>query len=146
MFKHILIATDGSTLAKKAEQAGIAFAEKTGARLTGYHALQAPHFRHTRFTKVDKEIGKELELRARQVADKYVADLVSAAKAAGVRFQPLIEMAAVPALGIIDAAKKQECDAIFIASHGHRGLRRLMLGSITLDVLAHSSIPVLVIR
>jgi nucleotide-binding universal stress UspA family protein len=48
--------------------------------------------------------------------------------------------------GIIDAAKKQKCDVIFMASHGRGGAASLLLGSVTLKVLAHSKIPVLVFR
>ena len=62
------------------------------------------------------------------------------------RFQPLIDKTAVPYKGIVAAAKRQKCDAIFMASHGHRGLAGLVLGSVTQKVLAHSKIPVLVFR
>ena len=48
--------------------------------------------------------------------------------------------------GIIDAAKKCKCDAIFLAPHGRSGMRRLILGSVTQDVLSHSTLPVIVYR
>ena len=48
--------------------------------------------------------------------------------------------------GIVDAAKKRKCDVIFMASHGRRGLSRLMMGSVTHKVLTHSKIPVVVYR
>ena len=47
---------------------------------------------------------------------------------------------------IISAAKKQKCDLIVMASHGRRGVKRLLLGSETNQVLTHSHIPVLVLR
>jgi nucleotide-binding universal stress UspA family protein len=47
---------------------------------------------------------------------------------------------------IIAAAKKRECDLIVMASHGRRGIKRLLLGSETQQVLTHSHIPVLVLR
>jgi nucleotide-binding universal stress UspA family protein len=47
---------------------------------------------------------------------------------------------------IIAAAKKQKCDLIVMASHGRRGVKRLLLGSETQQVLTHSHIPVLVLR
>jgi len=43
-------------------------------------------------------------------------------------------------------ARAKSCDAIVIASHGRGGLGGLILGSQTARVLAHSKIPVLVIR
>jgi nucleotide-binding universal stress UspA family protein len=47
---------------------------------------------------------------------------------------------------IIKAARRHRCDLIVIASHGRRGIARLLLGSVTSKVLAHSPIPVLVCR
>jgi nucleotide-binding universal stress UspA family protein len=43
-------------------------------------------------------------------------------------------------------AKKKKCDAIFMASHGRRGIAGLLLGSVTNQVLTHSRIPVVVYR
>ena len=40
MFKHILIPTDGSAVSAKAVKAGIALAKESGARVTGYYALE----------------------------------------------------------------------------------------------------------
>ena len=47
---------------------------------------------------------------------------------------------------IIAAARKSKVDLIVMASHGRRGLKRLLLGSETQQVLTHSSVPVLVLR
>ena len=47
---------------------------------------------------------------------------------------------------IIAAARKTKVDLIVMASHGRRGLKRLLLGSETQQVLTHSSVPVLVLR
>jgi nucleotide-binding universal stress UspA family protein len=49
-----------------------------------------------------------------------------------------------PTDGILDTAKKNGCDLIVIASHGRRGLGRLLLGSQAVKVLTHSTIPVLI--
>ena len=47
---------------------------------------------------------------------------------------------------LIATAKKQKVDLIVMASHGRRGIKRLLLGSETQQVLTHASIPVLVLR
>ena len=47
---------------------------------------------------------------------------------------------------IIAAAKKHKCDLIVMASHGRKGIKRLLLGSETQQVLTHSHVPVLVLR
>jgi nucleotide-binding universal stress UspA family protein len=46
----------------------------------------------------------------------------------------------------VNAATRHGCDAIFRASHGRKGLSRLVHGSQTVDVLTHSDIPTLVVR
>ena len=48
--------------------------------------------------------------------------------------------------GILDAAKDKGCDLIVMASHGRRGVARLLLGSETMKVLTLGTVPVLVIR
>ena len=58
----------------------------------------------------------------------------------------LVTKSQAPYRGIVEAAEKKGCDAIFMASHGHRGLAKLFLGSVTQEVLTHSKIPVLVFR
>ena len=47
---------------------------------------------------------------------------------------------------IMATAKRSKCDLIVMASHGRKGLKRLLLGSETQQVLTHSTIPVLVLR
>jgi nucleotide-binding universal stress UspA family protein len=79
-------------------------------------------------------------------ARKSVGAIAVAAKAAGVRYKSVVTKSTIPYKGIINAAKKEGCDAIFIASHGRSGLKRMLLGSVTQEVLAHSEIPVLVFR
>jgi len=147
MFKHILIPTDGSKTAAKAIQAGISLAAEMGARVTGYHAQEpVPLHIHGEGYVSDRKLVEEFERRSAEYARKCVAQIGAAAKAASVPFEPLIVKTPVPYKGIIDAARKRKCDAIFIASHGHRGLAGLIVGSVTQKVLANSKIPVLVFR
>jgi nucleotide-binding universal stress UspA family protein len=146
MFKHILVPTDGSELARKAIKAGVAFAKSVGARITGYYALHEPAFIYNRFGDLDKEIKAELERRAREVAQRYLDEIAEAARAAGVEFEPLITISDIPAEGIVEAASKCKCDAIFLASHGRIGVSKLILGSVTHEVLARSTLPVIVFR
>lgn len=147
MFKHILIPTDGSETAAKAIEAGIALAKEMGARVTGFHAREPvpPHL-YGEGHLADKQIVTEFERRADEYAARCMTGIAAAAKAAGVPFEPLVVKAPVAYKGIVDAAEKQKCDAIFIASHGHRGLAALVLGSVTQKVLVNSKIPVLVFR
>ena len=147
MFKHILIPTDGSPVAEKAIAAGVNLAAEMGAAVTGYYAVEPPptHLYGEGYL-ADRKLVEELERRALENAKQSVAKIAEAAKAAGVKCETVVGKAVVPYKGIVDAAQKNKCDAIFMASNGHRGLTGLLLGSVTQQVLTHSKIPVLVYR
>ena len=147
MFKHILIPTDGSPVAAKAIKAGIELAAEMGASVTGFYAIEPPptHMYGEGYL-AERNLVAELERRAKETAQKSVDEIAVAAKAAGVRCDTKIGSAVPPYKGIIDAAEKNKCDAVFMASHGHKGLTGLLLGSVTQKVLTHSKIPVLVFR
>lgn len=147
MFKHILIPTDGSPVAAKAISAGVTLAKEMGARVTGFYAIEpAPTHLYGEGYLAEKRLVDELERRSREVAQASVDEVATAAKAAGVRCDTVIGKAVLPYRGIIDAAEKSKCDAVFMASNGHRGLTGMLLGSVTQKVLTHSKIPVLVFR
>jgi nucleotide-binding universal stress UspA family protein len=74
-------------------------------------------------------------------------ELVEAsAKAAGVKIKTATIHSDLVGDSVIAAARKHKSDLIVMASHGRKGIRRLLLGSETLHVLTHSGLPVLVLR
>lgn len=147
MFKHILIPTDGSPVSAKAVKAGLAFAKRTGARVTGYYAVEPVPVRlYGEGYVADRQMVAEFERRAREAAKKHVAAVARAAAKARVRCDTLVQIARTPYEGIVEAARNRRCDLILMASHGHRGLMRLTLGSVTDKVIQLSKIPVLVYR
>jgi nucleotide-binding universal stress UspA family protein len=147
MFKHILIPTDGSPVSAKAVKAGIAFAKQSGARVTGYHAVEpVPTHLYGEGYVADKAMIAEFERRRRDAARKRIAAIARQARKAGVRFEPLVQIARTPYEGIVDAARKRKCDLILMSSHGHRGFSRLVLGSVADKVIQLSKVPVLVYR
>ena len=146
MFKHLLISTDGSSLGNKAAKAGIELAQALGAKVTAYYAIEQLQIYDEGYM-MDQQMIDRLEESARAAGQKRVDAIGKMAKAAGVPFVSVMMTQASTAYeGIIDAAKKRKCDVIFMASHGRRGLSRLMMGSLTQKVLAYSRIPVVVYR
>ncbi|HXX83166.1 MAG TPA: universal stress protein [Casimicrobiaceae bacterium] len=141
MFKHVLIPTDGSRLSMKAVKAGMAFAKELGAGTTVYHALEIPVYAVGGLAAM-----QQFEAVARIEAQKYVDKAVRLARAASVPCEAVITRPDAVHEGIIDAARKEKCDVIFMASHGRSEIAALVAGSVTLKVLAHSKIPVLVFR
>ena len=146
MFKHILISTDGSPVSNKAAKAGIALARALGAKVTAYCALEELQiFYGEGYIPSQTEIDR-LVRRARETGQRRVDVIGKMAKAARVPFVSVVTKAYSPYEGIIAAAKKRKCDVIFMASHGRRGLSKLIMGSVTQKVLSHSRIPVVVYR
>jgi nucleotide-binding universal stress UspA family protein len=68
------------------------------------------------------------------------------ASAAGVPCQTVHATGSYPHDEILKAARKKKCDLIYMASHGRRGIARLLIGSETSKVLAHATLPVVVCR
>lgn len=145
MYKHLLVPTDGSEAAAKAFQAAVTFAAETGAKLTGYYAIEDMNMHHVG-AHLDKELIAEFEKRAREAAEFHVAEIGKVAQASGVGFDSIVDKVILPHEGIIEAAKKCGADIIFMASHGHRGLTGLIMGSVTQKALSHSTIPALIFR
>jgi nucleotide-binding universal stress UspA family protein len=147
MFKRILIPTDGSARSRKAARAGIRFAKAVHARVVAYHGLEVnlPYLAGEG-ALIDATLIGTLDKAARQRAAKYVGEIAKAARGARVACETLVAKPVTASQGIIDAARRKKCDAIFMASHGRGGVASLVLGSVAQSVLAHSRIPVLVYR
>ena len=148
MYKHILVPTDGSKLAKEASQAAIELARSLGARVTGFFAAPpATPIVFKGLLPAGYATPEEHEENIRKAAQSYLAAIEKAAKSAGVPCEVLTVTSDYPADAIIATAKKRRCDLIFMASHGRRGVRReSLLGSETQKVLSESPLPVLVYR
>lgn len=149
MYKHIMLPVDGSELSRKTEKECIAFAKSIGAKVTAIHVVS--HFYlHIRPYASPKsvltKIEKEHEQEASEIARKMISELEARAKAQGIKCDGLVVVGDHPYEEIISNAEKRKCDLIMMASHGHKGLDAVLLGSETVKVLTHSKIPVLVVR
>jgi nucleotide-binding universal stress UspA family protein len=147
MYKHILIPTDGSKVARKAITAGIALARDLGASVVGYYAAEAiERVFFAEGVSVRPVAIKQFQERMAEQGRQYLEEIAEACKASGVACETVMTTPAAPYQGIIDTARKKKCEIIFMASRGRGELASLLLGSVTLKVLAHSKIPVLVYR
>lgn len=148
MYKHILIATDGSELAEKGLEHGLALAEPLDAKvtvLTVSEPLQPEAIRAAANAGVENPVS----LYDQQIDDKMKERFTSLRQRAsqhGLVIDLLHDIDDYPAEAIVRTAKLKNCDLIVMSSHGRRGPARLLLGSQTAEVLAHTTIPVLVVR
>ena len=147
MYKRILVATDGSKLSQKAVEHGLALADLTGAEVVALKVI--PRYPQTYFEGGVALAAAEISKIEAQWQEEAMA-VVNAVKAAGqkreVKVKAITAKSDLVSEAIIANAKRSKCDLIIMASHGRKGLKRLLLGSETTHVLTHSHIPVLVLR
>ena len=147
MYTQILIATDGSELADKGLEQGLQLARATGATATIITASEP-------WQSVDAgqvwggsaSLLGEYRTHAQQSCERVLKAASQRASALGVEHQTLYVPDAYPADAIQETARERGADLIVMASHGRRGLDRLLLGSQANAVITHSTVPVLVVR
>ncbi|HEX5613508.1 MAG TPA: universal stress protein [Burkholderiales bacterium] len=148
MYKHILVATDGSKLSAKAVKTAVRLAKSLGAKLTAAYVIapfEPPMYSEAVAYLPPITPQKYRELAGRE-AKKALALAEIEAQTAGVPCSTIAATHEHPWRGIVRTAQSRKCDVIVMASHGRRGLSGLLLGSETNKVLTHSKIPVLVCR
>ena len=146
MFKHILLATDGSAACDQATRTAIGLARAHGARLTALYVVdpypylgigQANQLGFQAYiAAAHAHAGKALG-RAAELADDGGAPIV---------LETRIVEETTAAHGIARTASDESADLVVIGSHGHGVLRKTILGSVTTRVLAEATMPVLVVR
>jgi nucleotide-binding universal stress UspA family protein len=149
MYARILIATDGSELADRALDHGLQLAKLAGSEVTVVTVTEPATVVGGGYATVagtvidplpelieaqDKAARELLERTAKRAADQ------------GVTVKTVLVDNSFPAEGIVATAANIGAELIIIGSHGRRGLNRLLLGSQTNNVLAHTKVPVLVTR
>ena len=144
MFKNVLIATDGSELAKKAVQQGLTVAKGMKAKATVVRATPVPRMYVAEGVIITPPVEVHEQV-AKVVADQF-AGIKQEADAAGVPCETVHVENDIPWQAILDTAKDKRCDLIVMASHGRTGFSAAFLGSETQKVLAQSTVPVLVCR
>lgn len=146
MFKHILLATDGSPASENAAALAVSLARTHGAKLTALYAVDP--YPYLGVGEVNP-MGFQSYMSAAQAhaaeAHAKVAALCSAnGSPVDLHVRMVEELSA--ASGIVQTAKLEEADLIVVGSHGRTGIARLMLGSVAAKVVAESPVPVLVAR
>jgi nucleotide-binding universal stress UspA family protein len=146
MYKRILIATDGSERSRRAVEKGVGLAKATGAAIVGFHARSpGPQIHYGEVAvMLPREVETAFEKETVAQADKYLGEIETLAKQAGVDFKGVHYSSASPADAILETAGNEQCDLIVMASHGRRGLSLILLGSETMKVLTHFKGSVLV--
>ena len=148
MYSRILIATDGSDLAGKAVEHGLQLAKTVNATVVFVTVTEI-------WSALDMagDVGRGqfdpvavYEKAAKHSAQVILEDAAARASSFGVASESRHVSDRKPAEGILETADLEDCDLIIMASHGRRGVKRMLLGSQTAEVTALSNKPVLVVR
>ena len=149
MYSHILIATDGSERAQMGVDHGISLAKALSAKVT-FVMVTEPFPVAAGATASGWVAGPNDISRYEQGQKEFAGGILEKARAAAEKAGVTANVVHVadrwPSDAIVEIAAKEGSTLIVMASHGRRGLGRLLLGSQTVEVLTHSKVPVLVVR
>ncbi len=149
LYEHILIPTDGSGLAKRGVEQGLSLTRTLHSKVTILMATE--RFPIQGATTSSGWVGSPVDYERyeegqRQFASSVLSAIKVQADQLGIRADTVHVANEHPSTAILEAATCLQCDLIVMASHNRHGIERLFLGSQTSEVLAHSSLPVLVVR
>lgn len=149
MFKKILIPTDGSPLSSMAALEGVDLARRIGAEIVGIYVArenQNPAFDFSDIRPKHYPSQQEYKDAIMQAGEAFLKPVQEAAEKAGIKFTRLIAISNATARQIVKSAHENECDLIYMGSHGCAGWGNVLLGSVATKVLSTSLIPVLVYK
>jgi nucleotide-binding universal stress UspA family protein len=147
MYKHLLVATDGSELANRAIDASARLAHAVGAKLTVMYVAPTYHLPYyPDGVIVDWPDEVNFNKRVREAAERLLSSALERTRLTLTDSQSMVVQDDTADTAIIATAKTQGCDLIVLGSHGRSALGTLLLGSTTQRVLAHTDIHVLVVR
>lgn len=133
MFKHLLIAVDGTPASEQAAEVGLAWARRTNSRLVFAHVIE--------------ERGLQAQIETKQrFGQSFLEAWVRVAQQQGFEAKLALLRGANIAQALADVAELEHCDLIVMGTHGREGLPRLLQGSVAERVAQLTSIPVLFVR
>ena len=143
IFGHILVPTDGSHPSIAAGRLAVQLATLLGARITFVYVMDTAVVEELTETsgKLVEQVRRELE----RTGQRYLDHLSRLAENAGLQVGRLIRHG-TPYGEIESLAREQDVDLIVIGQVGHRGPRRILIGSVTERVIEYAPCPVLVVK
>lgn len=147
MYRKILITTDGSAVSQHTACAGVTFAQQMGAEVLALFV--APEYQYPVYVEIippSYPSEEEYLAQMKRMGEEYMGKIMRKAEQAGLQHSCLTAFSDSTAQKIVDVAEQNNCDLIFMGSHGRSGWGQLLLGSVTNKVLSHTAKPVLVHR
>lgn len=141
MYKKILIATDGSEAARSALEQALLLASEQRAEVHVIHVYEPLH--HAAMPGM-----AELPRFLREEEEQALEHAAERARALGVKATTATVDSAGrrPEEAIVSEAVATGADLIAMGTHGRRGMKRMLLGSVAEGVARSATVPVLLIR
>lgn len=141
--KKILVPTDFSTCARRAEETGMLLARALGGELVLLHvSVETPLYNEGMRTLVEPRQVYEAQ---RAWAENTLAARAAEIRGTGVAAHGVVR-AGVAVDEILKAAADERCDLIVIGTHGRGGLSRFFLGSVADRIVRLAPCPVMTVR
>jgi nucleotide-binding universal stress UspA family protein len=151
--RHFLLPLDGSALAMQVLEPALLLGDLLGADYTLLRVIRPPS--PVAHQLESRGLGESVESMLAQLeaahqavyrtAEEYLGHIARRLPDAAGRLRTRVVADSSPAHAILEAAQ-QGIDLIALATHGRRGLSRLLLGSVADKVLRGVTIPLLVYR
>jgi len=142
MYKKILVPLDGSELAEKALDHAEKLAETFNAEIILFRVVP---FMPT-YGAPELVASFVVDDKQKEAAERYLATLAEELKKRGFKVTAKVKTALNVAAEIIDFTKGSGVDLIVMCTHGHSGITRWVLGSVTHKVLMGAETPILLIH
>jgi nucleotide-binding universal stress UspA family protein len=145
MYKHILVAVDGSDTSNLALQEAMKLAKEQQAALRLVHVVDETPTYMTMDTAF--ALG-DFQKAMREAGQKMLATCAATARQAGVEVDTKFIVLQTQRIcdAIIEEAKRWPADLIVIGTHGRHGFNHLLLGSVAEGVIRLATKPILMIR
>ena len=134
----ILVATDGSAFSRRAASFGIEIAKASNAEVIAVHVIEIKQPKMLEASSIEKAKAKQVET--------CFKDFEAEARNAGVHFKTKMLVSRSTLQTIVDEIEVQNPDIVVMGSHGLTGLKKLLLGSVSAEVLKKSTVPVLIVK
>ncbi len=128
---EVLLATDGSESAKKAEIAALRISKSYNIRLAALYVVNVP------------SASDQAELI--KYGEKVLDEVVEDGKKNGMVVQRILKIGS-PSETILNVAKSLKAHTIVVGSEGRKGIKRVLLGSVAENVVRNAECTVLVAR
>jgi len=136
-WKNILLATDGSRYSEAAADKAIDFAKSYDSELKIISVVDVPTEYYGEAPKAVEDLTKK--------AKEFVSNVKKKAEISNIKASTFVGEGDAYKT-ITDLARNEKADVIFMGSHGRTGLKRLLMGSVTEEVIGHAPCPVLVVK